>query len=660
MPRAFEPYHESCMRCGCIFSFWTNFAVYKSDSAANVSWTVSCRSRQHVDLWNPQAMGLQGQFCGGDLMNQQSQVQSQAQTQAQLAALREQNTILNQQLASQAQSHIQHLQQLLPFHQSHVQSTSTSAHKRQCLNHQHRWHLSPHHRDPVYPSMQKRWCNRWRTRLSPACKRLWRRTKSATWANLLLPLNHQFKPLHLFQVILLHQMKFHHHHNTLTVALALAPTGTVGHRTNVQSLFHEVLVEPHHRDEHIVPLDHARHTGRRHSTSRDPSRRPSRATSVTLLSASPRRREVPPDHDDLDRDEPSHEPATTSPCIVGTSTLSSRSIIPQWVPPVWLPILWPAIHQQVEILEPMEGLSKISVSNPSIGLDWLSQSLLQTPQLLWIFLQVFHQTTHCILLRPFTSTSTQIRLNPISCLHQCRPPRTCSHQSSRWFERGMGSSYQACFESSRQDASCQWAQGWRTSSADHLHSTRWIRCCDGTAPSGRSQNSKWMYLERLSNCSSAPTSFRTTTSPLATSVNFLIRTCLHSSCHCQKSVDSRCHLLLTNNIITPGHSVTERPSKPLNWSSWKVRSDRPTGLTIRIHKSATYPPLGHFILAEKSPMRTKQFRPGRKRPSLIPWRKRAKANRTSPWAQCIEEPMSTSPFELVATKKPKSTWATKA
>ena len=51
-------------------------------------------------------------------MNQQSQAQSQAQTpQAQLAALREQNAILNQQLNSQAQSHIQHLQQLIPFHQ---------------------------------------------------------------------------------------------------------------------------------------------------------------------------------------------------------------------------------------------------------------------------------------------------------------------------------------------------------------------------------------------------------------------------------------------------------------------------------------------------------------------------------------------------------------
>ena len=69
-------------------------------------------------FWNPQAMGLQGQFCGSDLMNQQSQAQLQAQTQAQLAALREQNNILNQQLGVQAQTHIQHLQQLLPFHQS--------------------------------------------------------------------------------------------------------------------------------------------------------------------------------------------------------------------------------------------------------------------------------------------------------------------------------------------------------------------------------------------------------------------------------------------------------------------------------------------------------------------------------------------------------------
>ena len=75
--------------------------------------------------WSPRPMGLQGQFCGGDMMNQQSQAQSQAQTQAQIAALREQNAILNQQLTSQAQSHIQHLQQLIPFHQSTPQPHTT-------------------------------------------------------------------------------------------------------------------------------------------------------------------------------------------------------------------------------------------------------------------------------------------------------------------------------------------------------------------------------------------------------------------------------------------------------------------------------------------------------------------------------------------------------
>ena len=68
--------------------------------------------------WNLQTMRLQGQFYGGDLMNQQSHAQSQSQTQAQIAALREQNSILNQQLTSHAQSRIQHLQQLLSFQQS--------------------------------------------------------------------------------------------------------------------------------------------------------------------------------------------------------------------------------------------------------------------------------------------------------------------------------------------------------------------------------------------------------------------------------------------------------------------------------------------------------------------------------------------------------------
>ena len=53
-------------------------------------------------------------------MHQQSQAQSQAQNQLeqiQMAQLKEQNSMLKQQLASQAQTHINHLNQLIPAHQ---------------------------------------------------------------------------------------------------------------------------------------------------------------------------------------------------------------------------------------------------------------------------------------------------------------------------------------------------------------------------------------------------------------------------------------------------------------------------------------------------------------------------------------------------------------
>ena len=114
------------MRCGCIILWTVGFGYLPNltllamfpgrwpnypESMWNYGWSAPSFS-------SPQPAVPPGQFCGGDMMSQQSQAQSQAQTQAQLAHLREQNSILNQQLASQAQTHIQHLQQLLPFHQS--------------------------------------------------------------------------------------------------------------------------------------------------------------------------------------------------------------------------------------------------------------------------------------------------------------------------------------------------------------------------------------------------------------------------------------------------------------------------------------------------------------------------------------------------------------
>ena len=139
----------------------------------------------------------------------------------------------------------------------------------------------------------------------------------------------------------------------------------------------------------------------------------------------------------------------------------------------------------------MERLFAVQTSYPCTGVDWLSQDFLQTSTLLWLLLQVVQQTSHCIFLRPSTPKPTQIQLNPIACIHQCRPSWTYSHQSPRWFQRGMGSSYRACFESSRQDASCQWTKARGATYGNQFYATRWIWCREGTAPPGRLQTPRW-------------------------------------------------------------------------------------------------------------------------------------------------------------------------
>ena len=110
------------MSCGCIIIFELGYSLSQSsDSAAmfpgrfpnipDAMWQFG---------WNPAAMSFPNQFGSGEMMHQPSQAQSQAQNQLeqmQMAQLKEQNSMLKQQLASQAQTHIQHLNQLLPVHQ---------------------------------------------------------------------------------------------------------------------------------------------------------------------------------------------------------------------------------------------------------------------------------------------------------------------------------------------------------------------------------------------------------------------------------------------------------------------------------------------------------------------------------------------------------------
>ena len=300
------------------FLFELIFAVYQPDSAAMFPGRYPAVPDNMWTFWNPQTMGLQSQFCGGDLMNQQSQAQSQAQTQAQLAALREQNTILNQQLQSQAQSHIQHLQQLLPFHQSTfnphptqptpsvpepptpVAPQSTPTGSNVSFNAEE---MMQQMKNTVESSMQafvdknqERHMNQPPTPVQPPIQ--------ATPPIPSHPPPPDDVPPPLQHLPRRSRSRSHRHRGAPDKRLISIPRSPRRAKSP--------------RRTHRSSRPRSSHR-RQHSTSRDRSRRPSRATSVTLRSASPRRREVLPDNDDLRRDEPSHEPATLPP----------RSIIPQ-------------------------------------------------------------------------------------------------------------------------------------------------------------------------------------------------------------------------------------------------------------------------------------------------------------------------------------------
>ena len=245
-------------------------------------------------------------------MNQQSQAQSQAQIQAQLAALREQNNVLNQQLGLQAQTHIQHLQQLLPFHQStfnpHPPQHTPSV---------------PEPPTPVAPQSTPLSSN-----ATFNAEEMMQQMKNTVESSMQAFVD-----------------KNQERNMNQPPAPAPSPSQVSPPIPSHPPPPEEVLPPPQHSHRRSRSRSH-RHRGapdkrpisvprsprratpprrthrssrprsshrRRHSTSRDPSRRPTRATSVNLCSSSPRRREVLPHNDDPDRDEPGHEPAILHP-----------------------------------------------------------------------------------------------------------------------------------------------------------------------------------------------------------------------------------------------------------------------------------------------------------------------------------------------------------
>ena len=108
------------------FVIWTVDFFFEPDTSRSAMFPFSWQPRSWMSppitnpdpmmqsMWAPAAStvlpanGIVGQFCGGD-----PQVNQQAQSQAQISALQHQNALLNQQLATQAASHIHQLQQVL-------------------------------------------------------------------------------------------------------------------------------------------------------------------------------------------------------------------------------------------------------------------------------------------------------------------------------------------------------------------------------------------------------------------------------------------------------------------------------------------------------------------------------------------------------------------
>ena len=285
------------------FLFELIFAIYQPDSAAmfpgrfpNVPdsmWNYG---------WSPQPMGLQGQFCAGDVMNQQSQAQSQAQTQAQLAALREQNSILNQQLASQAQSHIQHLQQLIPFHQP----TSTPPTPQ----------LTPPASEPPTPVAPPSTQPGSSVSFNP--EEMMQQMKNTVESSIQRSINQLPSPS-LASIPAPPQSSSHLHPPDDAPTLHHR-----SHRRSRSQRHRSASRRPDKRPISILRSPRRHKSPRRTRRSSPPrsssrrristSRRPSRALSITLRSASPRHREGRHrDQDDHQPQEPTHTPATLQP-----------------------------------------------------------------------------------------------------------------------------------------------------------------------------------------------------------------------------------------------------------------------------------------------------------------------------------------------------------
>ena len=258
-PRAFEPYHDLCMVCGCItfwtivldtFSYLTFLAMFPGrwpnlpESMWNFGWSAP-------SFTSPQSAVHPGQFCGSDPSYQQSQTQAQAQRcwiNNSTINLSPTSTISNNSfliIKSSSNRHRYHLRYNLhhqPKHQLHLN---------------HRPLRCPHQVHQKHHSLPLRCCNKWRRPLKTAWPLWWKSLK-----RLHILLLHPFQNRHVPATIAtyLHLLS----HNLPIVQGDPAPSVVVQHHQRLTSGLCQFIAVLHDAGYHPVTVDNPHGTSHLH------------------------------------------------------------------------------------------------------------------------------------------------------------------------------------------------------------------------------------------------------------------------------------------------------------------------------------------------------------------------------------------------------------
>ena len=584
-------------------------------------------------------MGFQNQFGSGEVIHQQSQAQSQAQTQAQLAQaqlaqLREQNSILNQQLASQAQSHIQHLQQLLPIHQS-----ASTLPPSQSAN------QAP---EPSIPVPQ--------TSNQPAPSALFspeemleqvKDTVVSTMKDVVE--KNQDRPLG--QASALNpdhpSLPIHPPIQSQSSSLIDFPPAVPPPTPQRRSRSHHH--QPHSERVDKRPISFRRSLPRKRSRRRphrsckprppsrrrrSTSRRRSRATSVTLRSASPRHREHPDRRQDdqaayhstypMTNLQPakwdSYDPQSTStPTTYPQQSYYNTHYATKWK-------FWGKWKDYTK--------ARDTSNPPGQWIDYTQQSQQDTS----------HNNDDST--RPLTAYSSD---QYTSHYHTRRQPhRSGSIQSRQSTAVPPGHVPIDLHSGSTQN----WARAvkFALEHPDRMRAANEIPASERPQPSTSTEEEQYnKACEELQQVDvRIPKAIVERAVQLFFSTHLLpdydLSTCYTIDLHSANMIalimplprpaSSRCHLLLARIRTTLGHWSTAQTSQVPNRSSLKARSDRPIGPIIKIRNAAISHRLVHSSSEDKWQTVTAPFHRGLRKNSSAPLTRRAKANRTSSSGRC--------------------------